>query len=40
MSNFLTDVVIVGDPTSTRDENSPLYISRCKPQFHELVLWE
>jgi len=29
----------VGDPTSTRDEDISLYISECKPQPHEPVLW-
>jgi len=29
----------VGDPTSTRDEDLSLYISGCRPQPHELVLW-
>ena len=29
----------VGDPTSTRDYSLSLYISGCKPQPHEPVLW-
>jgi len=29
----------VGDPTSTRDEDNSLYISGCKPDLHEPVLW-
>ena len=28
-----------GDLTSLRDENISLYISGCKPQPYELVLW-
>jgi len=30
---------IVGDPTLTRDEDISLYITGCKPQPHEPILW-
>jgi len=33
------ELASVGDPTSTRDESLSLYISGCKPQPHEPVLW-
>ena len=42
--NFLSfagrvTLINVGDPTSTRDESLSFYISGCKPQPYEPILW-
>jgi len=37
--NSNLNFIIVGDPISTRDDDISLYITGCKPQPHEPVLW-